>query len=874
MDKAWFGLLGPLEVRIGDRPVRLSGSRQERVLAALLLDARRVVTVDRLVDVVWEEPPATARRQVQDLVTRLRRTLQAEGASPELITTRRAGYVLTPEPGGLDSEQFDALVAEGRLTSAAPLLRGALALWRGEPLAGLRGQAFESAAATLQERRLAVLEDCLALDLEQGRHREVIDEATALLERHPLRETLAGVLMRALAGVGRLSAALEAYRAVERRLADELGASPGAGLRAVHDTLRRHDPRPPALLPADPRGFAGREKELARLDELGPIVVISGTAGVGKSALAVHWGHRARSRFPDGQLHVNLRGFEPSGPAAVHPYEALRRFLSALGQIPPASMEEQLSLYRAVLAERRVLVVLDNARDADQVRPLLPGTPGCIVVVTSRDRLSGLVAVEGADPLPLDLLPHDQARSLLERRVGPGRMNAEPAAVAEIIDGCARLPLALAIVAARAAAHPSFPLSALAAELRTGHRLDVLDGGEVALQLRAVFACSYRLLSAPAASLFRLMSLHPGTDLAAPAAASLLGVPLGRARALLAELTRAHLVSEAAPGRYGYHDLLRAYAGELTEPQEAEVAARRLLDHYVHTAQAAAAVLSPHRDPVVSAPPTPGTALVTFGGPEEALAWFASEHLAGFDSWELAWAQFDYLDRQGRWQELLQAQERALVTAEGSSSGTAHTHRNLGWVLTRLGRTEDAHLHLKRALELFEHLADVTNRAHTHGTLCGLLERQGRYGEAAGHARRALRLYGTAGHSTGQARAANAVGWLNALMGNQGVALAYCTLALSLHDHTGDRHGLAITWDSLGYAYRRLDDFPQAIACFVAALDLFRSVGDRRNEADTLVRLGDAELAAGDAEAARRSREAAEQLFTALARDNPARAPA
>jgi len=348
--------------------------------------------------------------------------------------------------------------------------------------------------------------------------------------------------------------------------------------------------------------FVGRSGHLRALDALlqdqgaAPTAVvisaIAGMAGVGKTALAVHWAHRVAGRFPDGQLYVNLRGFDPGG-AGLDPGQALHGFLEAFG-VPPARIPEDLAaqsgLFRSLLAGKRMLVLLDNARSAEQVRPLLPGSPGCLAIVTSRDKLAGLVATEGARPLALDLLTAADARDLLARRLGADRVAAEPAAIACIIAACARLPLALTIAAARAATSPTFPLAAIAAELReAASALDPFDAGESATDVRTVFSWSYRALSAPAARMFRLLGLHPGPDVAVTAAASLAAVPPGQARALLAELTRAHLLAEHAPGRYAFHDLLRAYASELASAQECPAdrasAVHRLLDHYLHREQ-------------------------------------------------------------------------------------------------------------------------------------------------------------------------------------------------------------------------------------------------------------------------------------------------
>ncbi|MEV3984151.1 BTAD domain-containing putative transcriptional regulator [Nonomuraea sp. NPDC049758] len=896
MATAWFGMLGPMDVRVAGRPLALHGPRQERTLAALLLDADRVVTVDQLVDVVWEEPPASARRQIQDLVTRLRRTLADAGAAPGLITTQRAGYLLRPGERGLDARTFESLTVAARQTARADPAgavagyREALSLWRGPFLAGVRGRAFEGAARIWQERRLAAVEECLALELSLGRHHEVTAEALTLVEQHPYRESLVELLMRALHGAGRLADALDAYRALRRRLADELGLDPGAGLRRLHDTLLRSQTVPAApasghvaaMLPPGVYGFAGRAAELARLDALlaaageqpAAVVVaaVTGTAGVGKTALAVHWAHRVRDRFPDGQLYVNLRGFDQSG-RPMTPVEAMRVFGDALGAPAnrvPATPEAWTGLYRSLLAGRRMLIVLDNARDAEQVRPLLPGAPGCLVLVTSRDQLPGLVAAEGAHPLRLDPLSVPEARELLARRLGGERVAAEPDATAEIIDRCARLPLALAVIAARAATHPGFPLAAIAGELPAVHacqngdldaNLDAFDADGPGTQVRLVFSWSHQGLSGGAGRLFRLLGLHPGPDLSLPAAAGLAGLPVARARPLLGELCRAHLLSQHVPGRYSFHDLLRVHAvelvQELTPEAERRAATRRLLDHYLHTARTAATLLNPHRDPPPATPyeeppPDAGTAFEESAG--GALDWFTAECAVlvaavaraaalGFDThaWQLAWTLADFLDRRGMRHEHLAVQTTALAAARrgGDRLGQACVHGNLGWANTAIDRFEDARTHFRLALDLYGELGDPTGQARVHGNLSTMYSRQGRHQDGLAHAAQALTLYRAAGHLTGQARALNAAGWFHAQLGDQEQALDHCRQALDLHRRLGDVLGQANACDSLGYACHRLARHEEAASWYGRAVELFRAAGDRYHQADTLIRLGD-----------------------------------
>jgi tetratricopeptide (TPR) repeat protein len=643
----------------------------------------------------------------------------------------------------------------------------------------------------------------------------------------------------------------------------------------------RARPETPHQLPAGVRHFAGRGDQLSELARLleevgqpGRTVVISaigGTAGIGKTALAVHWAHQVADEFPDGQLHANLRGFDPSGPP-VAAEAVIRDFLGALG-VPlariPASAGAQAALYRTVLASRRVLIVLDNARDADQVRPLLPGASGCFVVVTSRARLVSLAASEGAHLLTLDLPSLSEARELLSRRLGTELVAAEPEAADELIRLCARLPLALGIVAARAAASPGIPLAALGAELAgTAERLDVLDAGTPASGVRAAFSWSCRGLSEAATRLFRLLGVHPGPDISAAAAASLAGLRRPVARSALRELAQAGLIAEHVPGRFAVHDLVRIYAAEQAEANGAEpssAALSRLLEHGLLTGYKAALALSPQRSPITVPAAQPGVVPeeITEGG--QALAWFEAERqglenaiaaaaAAGLDryAWQLAWTLVDFLNYRGYWHNHVAIQDIALAAAQrlGESAAEATIHRGLARAYAELGRLGETAEHLHRSLAIYRGLDDRVGQGHAHMGLAVAMERGGRIPEALRHGRHALDLYRSGLDQPGEAAALNAIGWCHALLGEYGQAFHHSQQALELHQMLGDQAGAAYTWDTLGYVHHHLGEYAQAEACYRSALELFRDVGIAYSTADTLTHIGETYREAGRVDAA------------------------
>jgi tetratricopeptide (TPR) repeat protein len=616
------------------------------------------------------------------------------------------------------------------------------------------------------------------------------------------------------------------------------------------------------------------------------IVAISGTAGVGKTALALHWAHQIADRFPDGQLYINLRGFDPSA-SPIPAESALRIFLDALqaaqSQIP-GSLDAQIGLYRSLLAGRRCLIVLDNAFDTAQMRMLLPGSPGCSVIVTSRSELTSLVAADGAQLITLGIFSDDEAQEMVTQRLGRERVEAEPTAVREMINLCARLPLAMSIAVARAAARPAFSLGALVNELRdTSSRLDALEVGEAAASVRAVFSWSYQNLSNQAARVFRLLSEHPGPDISAAATASLAGVPRAQARTALRELARFHLVSEHAPGRFAFHDLLRTFAGEQARAQDGDDerrwAVQRLLDHYLQTCCLTARVLDPSRDPIPLGPPLPGVQSEDPGSYQESWAWLEAEYRVllaisqlaaasriGKHAWQIPWTMQTFFYRRGHWQDFAAVQRSAVDVAVrlADREGQAYANHGLGRACAHIGSYVEADKHLSLAVQLYRQLGEPTAEARCHIDIGHVLARQELYAAALVQARQAEELYRTAGHQAGQAGALNNIGWYQLHMGESQSALVHCQQALSRFEAAGSRHGAAVALASLGCVYDALGDTSRGIESCEEALRCIVEHGDLPAQADMLVQLGDIHQGAGDHASARDCWQQALAIFTEL----------
>jgi DNA-binding SARP family transcriptional activator/tetratricopeptide (TPR) repeat protein len=874
-----YGILGPLEARVGGRRVAIGGPQQRALLAVLLVNANRVVSVDRLIDQLWDgRPPATARRLLHGCVADLRRALRSTG-DDQVLLTRPPGYLLVVRPGELDADRFTELaaaaetrLAEGSLPRAAELLREALALWRGPVLEDVSVERPVIDAVPLAERRLGVLESRIDVDLRLGRHAELVAELRALVAENPLRERTWAQLMLALHGSHRTADALATFRELRQTLVDQLGIEPSEPLRRLEqailsgedvDRSYREEPRPvaeqvPAQLPGPVSSFTGRATQLRQLDDRlaadgAAITAITGTAGVGKTALAVHWAHRVRDRFPDGQLFVNLRGYAQAAPVA--PIQALAGFLHALG-LPadqvPAEVEAAAALYRTLLADKRMLVLLDNAGGAEQVRPLLPGGAGCHVLVTSRDGLGGLVAADGARVVALDVLEPAEAEELLARMVGAERVAAEPEVSAALIGLCARLPLALRITAANLAARPGRPIAGHVAALTSGNRLTALAvPGDPQTAVRAAFDLSYAALDPPARTLFRLLGLVPGPDVTAAAAAALTGGTPATAARLLDRLAAASLLSPHPPDRYACHDLLRLYAAELAADEDGSAeAVHRLYSWYLHSSRAAGDLLYPEkaRLPAPSRPEPVRVAefadvdvtrawldaeranlaaatTTAAAGPEPEFAWLLADALRGY-----YWLGVDFVE----W-EVIASAGLAAADRAGATAGRAATELSLADLCRTRGRSAEAIDHYRQAVAHAAAAGWSDGEGSALGNLGSAYFWRGELSDAAAYYQRAYEFAVRTGRVGGQGVRLGNLGLVSFLLGDLTDAADYHARALEIHRRIGSRHNEALDLENLGEAYHALGRLADAFGCLNRALELHGEVGYPAPEARRLL---------------------------------------
>ena len=892
---ARFALLGGVEARVDGRPVDIGHARQQCVLAALLVDANAVVSVAELVDRVWgEQPPQRASGTLHSYLTRLRRV---DGVS---IVRRSGGYSLIVEdPLTIDVNLFRDLVARAGAAADHELFEQAMALWRGDALSGLDSEWAIEERTRLARERLAAELDHTDLRLHLGSHAALVPELLVRAAEHPLDERIAGQLMLALYRVGRQAEALSRYQAVRLRLADELGADPGPELRELHQRMLTADPaltarRPvtvPRQLPAPPAWFAGRTAELDALslalaygDDTMPVATIWGNGGIGKTALALRWAHQHMDEFPDGQLHVNLRGFDPTSepvPTSV----AVRGFLDALGvtaSAVPSDLDGQAALYRSLLADRRMLVVLDNAADSAQVGPLLPGNPACAVIVTSRDRLAGLVSNHGARPLSLGLLDSVAAGALLGDRVGLARLAAEPAAVTELLACCGGFPLALSLVAGRAQTRPGFPLAALAGELRdASSRLGVLDEDDPGAGVSAVLASSYRALPAEQARMFALLGLSPGPDLSLGAAAALTGLPVAQTGRLLRGLERLSLLQQEVPGRWRMHDLVRLFAVSQVVDADRPVALRRLTAFYIHSGKNAETALDIFAQDVSIVPLPPGCQPDAVS---DGVRWFDAElpcvlavqQLAVELGWhaevfQLAWYAYTYCYRRGAHYDNLAFWEAALTTVSHVDSSTATlAHRMAGRAYSRVHRFSESLDQLQIALSLIDHERDHTNVCRTEQAIALVYKRLREWQPALDHQLVALEAARRSGEAVWEGEALTLVGTFAAQLGQHDWARQCCEQALATFQRLEIEENEADATDVLGMIAAMTGDHATALRHHQRALDLYRRIGNNNVIGGTLADLARAHAALGQLDEARAAFRDALAVYERQSRDSDA----
>jgi DNA-binding SARP family transcriptional activator/tetratricopeptide (TPR) repeat protein len=884
-----FRILGDLEMERDGGCVPLGGYRERRVLAALLLDAGRVVPVPRLADVIWgEEPPVTASKQVMNAVSALRRVLGTDAR--DLIVTSAGGYRLAADRCSIDARVFEAGVAaagravsEGKTAEAVGLLRSALALWRGPVLAGLAGGSLEPAASAWEERRVAALEMCLGLELEAGRHREVLGELAGLAAANPLREKLAGLYMVALHRCGRQADALAVYRGTRELLADQLGLDPRAELQQLQQQILTADPalahplRAVAqvryTLPADTAVFTGRGVELGRImtavkDAAGrggvvAVGAIDGMPGVGKTALAVHVAHGLAEQFPDQQLFIDLHAHTP-GHDPVHPEDALAGLLTAVGVDPrylPGDLEGRAAMWRDRLAGQRALLILDNAASSTQVASLLPGTTGCLVLVTSRRHLGDLPGA--VTPILMDVLPQEEAADMFTR-LAP-RAGGDREGVAEVVGLAGFLPLAVSLLARVFARHPSWTLGDLAGETRVRLLTLTAENSSVA----AAFEVSYRYLDPERQRFFCLLGVHPGATIDVYAAAALARTGRDEAAEHLEALHGEGLVTETGYRRYGMHDLIRRYARDLATSGQvggaSEQALDRLLDYYQHTAALASELVARQARPGPKLEVPAGIEVPVLEDAGRALAWVRAERASLLACLDLAAHDRQHarvvsltaglaavLTRDGPWADAVTRYSDAAAAAQrlGDRLGEARARTDLGTVQRLTGDFSSAAQALELALGIYRGLGDRLGEANALTGLGVARYLTGEYPGAVQVAEVALGIYRDLGDRLGEANALRDLGVVRYQTGDFPGAAQVGELALGIYRGLGDRLGEANALRDLGVVRCVTGDYPGAAQVGELALGIYRDLGDRPGEANALHDLGSVRYLTGEYRAA------------------------
>jgi DNA-binding SARP family transcriptional activator/tetratricopeptide (TPR) repeat protein len=896
-----FGVLGPVQVQLGIDQVTLSG-KQRSLLAVLLLNANQVMGTRQLAEAVWGHPlPAAPDTRIRSLVSELRRALTAH----HVLVTQVPGYLLRVEPGQFDLDRFRQRVDEareavagGQPEVAVARYDEALALWRGKALGGVSGPYLDTQAARMEELRLSVVEERTETMLTLGRHVELIPELGQVIAEHPLRERPHTQLMVALYRGGRRSEALDVYRCLRECLINELGLEPTPELQLLHQQMlagdlaldhvsrpasARRPPVPTRQLPADTARFVGRNAELERLDEFGGgpdrLMLVVGAAGAGKTTLVLRWAHGAAARFPDGQLFLDMRGFE-RGPRVVAT-DVLPQLLQALG-VPvddiPVGQDAQTALYRSTLAGRRFLVVLDNVAAPEQVRPLLPGDPGCLVVVTSRDRLGGLVALDGARRLTLEVMPPADAVDVLAQTAGADLVDADHDAAVELAQLCGHLPLALRIAAGRLADQPQGGIRRHVEELaRHGRMAGLRMMGDERATVRGAFDLSYQALPRPAQRMFRQLGLATvPAGWSVHAAAALGSIPVVEAEGLLDTLARLHLIKPTAVGRYECHDLLLEYAAELAVEDPAgqrKAATRRLFDFYLHTTDHAGVSTFPAASRLPRGAPADGVVPIEFTEATPAREWVATEwdnlvagvHYAAARgprsmAWHLVDALRSHLYLAASRPEWLAIAEVGLACAvqERDALGEAATRFCLGFLRQRMAEYPASIDELERAIALYRQAGFRSGESAALRSLGVSLATLGRLGESLDRFNQALAIDRAIGNQHGEAANLNNIAYTHQELGDLTETARHLTIAIPLLHRLGRRAGEAIALSNLGALRRNQGQLDEARVALDRALAICREAGLRHEEAVALTGMGEVHRDAG------RYREAASMLITAL----------
>jgi DNA-binding SARP family transcriptional activator/tetratricopeptide (TPR) repeat protein len=899
-------ILGPVDVTVNGTPQAVRGLRRKAVLAVLALRAAEIVSTDRLIDVVWaDRAPATAANTLQRHVSYLRGVLGVRSA----IEARPPGYVLDLGADTTDLHVAQRLIRQGTQSAdpatSASHLRAALALWRNRPLVDVAGIGWlDAEAERLVKIQMEAVEALNEARLALSEHVQLVTELEQWCQRHPFHEHLHGQLMRALYRAGRQADALAVYQRLRRTLDDELGINPSSALRELEaavlrqDTsldlpgtvitlapasqeLRRRiaselgvDPSKPVGvpvrndLPGDIADFTGRGTELARLltgrtstATVTAVVIeaIDGMAGIGKTTLAVHAAHRLSANYPDAQLFIDLHGHTSEQPP-VTPLAALDRLLRAL-DVPteriPDDLEARAALWRAELANRATIVVLDNAADAAQVRPLLPGTARSLTLITSRRRL---VDLDFVDTLSLDALAPADAVALFGKVVGDDRVANADDAVHEVVRQCGFLPLAIRIAGARLRTRPAWTARDLARRLREARRpLTELAAGD--RNVAAAFTLSYRDLSPAQQRMFRLLGVHPGPGFDAPAAAALAGIDPAAAERLLEDLVDSHLLQQPMVGWYRFHDLLRQHANTTAHTDETDTgrreALRRMVDFYLHTGYRGSRLLDQQHPPIELDAPAPGCVPVPLPTDTAAMIWFDDNHTCvlavravaeeqGWDTavWQLAWILDNFHYRRGHLQDNITSWLAGLAAVErlGDVAAQARAHRRLGLTYAPTGKIDVAIDHLHQSLALATQIGDRLGEAGSHLVLALAWIQHKDDGQALMHATNALVRYREVGNSTWEIRSLSMVGICHARLGRHGQARSYCESALKLCEQHDDRYGQADSLENLGAIASHTGRHADAVRHYRQALALWAELDYSYRQADTLAALGNAHI--------------------------------